>query len=156
MKINRKKKSKKLLSMPFFYAFNWKNELRQLCIKTSWSTLIQNLYLRGPAFVISWTPWFCLIKPIRFSDEVPIRMLFYCCRLPETTKVSKKTKKTWKKLRSNWSLVRLVCAWNCLWSDRPGPKWPLIRPSQNKVASDQASSRPLSRQKCARSLFQTM
>ena len=58
IKVNRKKMIKKLLSMPFFYAFNWKNELRQLCIKTSWSTLIQNLFLRGPAFVISWTPWF--------------------------------------------------------------------------------------------------
>ena len=89
-----------------------------------------------------------LIKPIRFSDEVPMRMLFYCCLLPETTKVSKKTKTTWKKCRSNWSLVRLVCAriglWSdlCaletasdqtvpdqsdLWSDRPRTKWPLIR-----------------------------
>ena len=55
---SKTKWSKKLLSMPFFYAFNWKNELRQLCIKSSWSTLIQNLFVRWPAFVGSWTPWF--------------------------------------------------------------------------------------------------
>ena len=128
-----------------------KNELRQLCIKTYWSTLIQNFFLRGPAVVISWTP-LVLIKPIRFSDEVPIRMLFHCCLLPETTKVNKKTKRNLKKMslelvsgqtsmRSNRPLIRLVCAWNCLWSDRPRPNWPLIRPSQNKVSSDQASAR---------------
>ena len=30
-------------------------------------------------------------------------------------------------VRSNRPLIRLVCAWNCLWSDRSRPKWPLIR-----------------------------
>ena len=65
-------------------------------------------------------------------------MQFYCCLSPETTKVSAKTKKNWKKIslelvsgqtsvRSNRPLIRLVCAWNCLWSDRPRTKWPLIR-----------------------------
>ena len=88
-----------------------------------------------------------LIKPIRFSDEVLIRMMFYCWLLPETTKVSKKTKKNFKK--NSLKLVSsLVCAriglWSdmCaletasdqtvqdrsdLWSDRPRTKWPLIR-----------------------------
>ena len=30
-------------------------------------------------------------------------------------------------VRSKLSLIRLVCARNCRWSDRPRPKWPLIR-----------------------------
>ena len=152
--------------MPLFSAFNWKNELRQLCIKTSWSTLIQNLFLRGPAVVISWTPWF-------WSNPSDFQMEFWseCCFIVDSyerqQKLVRKQKKNLKKMslewvsgqtsvRSNWPLIRLLCAWNCLWSDRPRPKWPLIRLSQNKVASEQASSRPLSRQKCARSLFQTM
>ena len=151
---SKKKMIKKLLSMPFFYAFNGKNELRQLCIETSWSTLIQNLYLRGPAFVISWTPWFWS-NPSDFQMKFRSECCFIVVSYPRQPKSVRKQKKI-EKISLNWSLVRLVCAWNCLWSDRPRPKWPLIRPSQNKVASDQASSRPLSRQKCARSLFQTM
>ena len=150
--------------MPYFYAFNWKIELRQLCIKT-WSTLIQNLFLRGPAVVINWTPWF-------WSNPSDFQMMFWseCCFIvvsyPRQQKSVRKQKNLKKmslglfsgqtSVRSIRPLIRLVCAWNCLWSDRPRPNWPLIRPSQNKVASDQASSRPLSRQKCARSLFQTM
>ena len=30
-------------------------------------------------------------------------------------------------VRSNWPLIRQVCAQNCLWSDRHRPNWPLIR-----------------------------
>ena len=102
--------------MPFFYAFNWKIELRQLCIKTSWSTLIQKLFLRGPAVVISWTPWF-------WSNPSDIQMKFRseCCffvvSYPRQQKSVRKQKNTWKKCRSNWSLVRLVCARIGLWSD---------------------------------------
>ena len=125
MKVNQKNDQKKLLSMPFFYAFNWKNKLRQFCIKTSWSTLIQNLFLRGLAVVISWTPWF-------WSNPSDFQMKFRseCCFIVRketyiyfetlhllTFFFSKKTKKTWKKCRSNWSLVRLVCARIGLWSD---------------------------------------
>ena len=156
MKVNRKKNDqKKLLSMPFFMLLTEKNELRQLCIKTSWSTLIQNLFVRGPAVVISWTPWFWS-NPSDFQMKLRSECCFIVVSYPRQQKSVRKQKKTWKKCRSKWSLIRLVCAWKCLWSDRPRPKWPLIRPSQNKVASDQASSRPLSRQKCARSLFQPM
>ena len=74
-----------------------------------------------------------LIKPIRFSDWVLIRVLFYCWLLLGKTNSSKKTKKNLNKSRLTWSLVRLLCAWNCLWSDRPRPKWPLIRPPQTQV-----------------------
>ena len=157
---------KKLLSMPFIYVFNWIIELRQLWIKTSWSILIRNLFLRGPAVAISWTPWF-------WSNPSDIQMEFWSewCFIVDSYQRQqmsvKENKKNLKKnsldlvsgqtsVRLNRPLIRLVCAWNCLWSDRPRPKWPLIRPSQTKVPSDQASSRPLSRQKCARSLFQTM
>ena len=77
-------------------------------------------------------------------------MRLYCRLLGETASVSKpKTKKNCKKnsarivlwsdqcahesaydqtsVRSNWPLIRQVCAQNCLWSDRPRPTWPLIR-----------------------------
>ena len=127
---------KKIIEYAIFYAFNWKNELRQLCIKTSWSTLIQNLFLRGPAFVFSWTPWF-------WSNPSDSQMKFRseCCfivvshpRQPKWVKKQKKLKKISLELvsgqtsvRSNRPLIRLVCAWNCLWSDRPRTKWPLIR-----------------------------
>ena len=124
--------------MPFFYAFNRKNEFRQLCIKTSWSTLIQNLFLRGPAFVISWTPWFWS-NPSDFQMKFRSEGCFIVDSYPRQQKaVRKQEKKTWKKfllelvsgqtsVRSNRPLIRLVCAWNGLWSDRPRTKWPLIR-----------------------------
>ena len=132
--------------MPFIYAFNWIKELRQLCIKTYWSTLIQNFFLEGTSSYYQ-LDHLVLIKPIRFSDGVLIRMLFYCWVLPEKTNVNKKQKNL-TKFRSTWSLVRLVCArihlWSdwCaleiasyqtvpdqshLWSDPPRPKLPLIR-----------------------------
>ena len=46
-----------------------------------------------------------------------------------------------------------VRARNCLWSDRPRQVWPLIRPSQAKITSDQTSvrSKIIVRSKCARS-----
>ena len=136
-KQNQKNCSKNLLSMPFIYAFNWINELKQLCIKTSWSTLTQNIFLRGPAFAISWTPWF-------WSNPSDFQMEFWseCCFIVESYQRQqmsvKKPKKLEKKtlldlvsgqtsVRSNRPLIRLVCAWNCLWSDRPRPKWTLIR-----------------------------
>ena len=157
---------KKLLKMPFIYVFNRINEFRQLCIKTSWSTLIQNIFLRGPVVAISWTPWFWSNSSdfqMEFGSEWCFIVDFYHRQQMSVKKIKKKLEKNsldvvsgQTSVRSNWPLIRLVCAWNCLWSDRPRPKWPLIRPSQTKVASDQASSRPLSRQKCARSLFQTM
>ena len=147
MKVNRIKMIKKITEYAIFYAFNWKNELRQLCVKTSWSTLIRNLFLRGPAIVISWTLWF-------WSNASDFQMKFRseCCFIvvsyPRQQKSVRKQKKTWKKCRSNWSLVRLVCAriglWSdlCapetasdqtvpdqsdLWTDRPRTKLPLIR-----------------------------
>ena len=173
MKVNRIKMIKKITEYAIFYAFNWKNELRQLCVKTSWSTLIQNLFLRGPALVISWTPWF-------WSNASDFQMKFRseCCFIlvsyPRQQKSVRKQKKTWKKCRSNWSLVRLVCAriglWSdlCapetasdqtvpyqsdLWTDRPRTKLPLIRPSQTEVTSDQTRMRSkiIVRSKCARS-----
>ena len=121
--------------MPFFYAFNWKNELRQLCIKTSWSTLIQNHFVRGSAVIISWTPWF-------WSNPSDFQMKFWseCCfivdsyqRQQQLVWKEKHEKKSLKlvsgqtSVRSNWPLIRQVCAQNCLWSDRPTPTWPLIR-----------------------------
>ena len=139
----------------FFYAFNWKSELRQLCIKTSWSALIQNLFLRGPAVVISWTPWFWS-NPSDFQMKFRSECCFIVASYPRQQKSVRKQKKI--KSYSNWSLVRLVCAriglWSdlCaletasdqttpdqsdLWSDFPRPKWPLIWPSQTKATSDQ-------------------
>ena len=122
--------------MPFIYAFNWKNELRQLCIKTSWSTLIQNFFLRGPAVVISWNAWF-------WSNPSDLQMKFWseCCFIVDSCQRQQKSIRKRKKLeknslelvsgqtsvRSNRPLIRLVCAWNCLWSDRTRQKWPLIR-----------------------------
>ena len=152
MKINDDKKwSKKLLSMPFIYAFNWINELRQLCIKTSWSTLIQNSFWRGLAVFISWTPWF-------WSNSSDFQMKFWseCCFI--VASYQRQQKSVWKQkkiekknslklvsgqtnVRSNRPLIRLVCAWNCLWSDRPRTKWPLIRQVPDKSALE-AFSRP--------------
>ena len=102
--------------MPLFYAFNWKNELRQLCIKTSWSTSTQNLFLRGPAFVFSWTPWFWS-NPSDFQMKLRSECCFIVVSYPRQQKWVRKQKKTWKKCRSNWSLVRLVCSRIGLWSD---------------------------------------
>ena len=128
--------SKKLQSMPFIYAFNWINELRQLCIKTSWSTLIQNLFFRGPAVVISWTPWLWS-NPSDFrwsSDQNAVLMLTLTRDNKSQYEYKKKLEKKLLKLvsgqtsvLSNRPLIRLVCAWYCLWSDRPRTKWPLIR-----------------------------
>ena len=106
--------------MTFIYAFNWINELRQLCIKMVLIYFDSKSFLEETGTCYQLDP-LVLIKAIRFLDEVWIRMLFNCWLLPETTKVSMKTKKNLKKklkIRSNWSLVRLVCARIGLWSGK--------------------------------------
>ena len=132
--------------MPLIYIFKWINEFRQLWIKTSWSTLIKKGFLEGTGSCYQMDP-LVLINPIKFSDGVLIRMLLCCWLLPDTANVSKKTKKTSKKIRSTWPLVRLVCASNCLWWDHPRPKWPLIRQVQDHCPDKselEAFSRPCS------------
>ena len=101
--------------------------------------LVQLRYLFFPLNLaqLVLTPWFWS-NPSNFQMKFRSECGFIVCLLPETTEVSKKTKKTLKKkllelvsgqtsVRSNRPLIRLVCAWNCLWSDRPRSKWPLIR-----------------------------
>ena len=93
---------------------------------------------------ISWTPWF-------WSNSSEFEMEFWseCCFIVDSNQrqqMSVKNIEAWKNIRSKWSLLRLVCAriglWSGalenasdqtvpdqsdLWSDRPRPKWPLIR-----------------------------
>ena len=121
--------------MPLNHLSNWINELRQLCIKTSWSTLIQNVFL-GERQLLS--------AGLLGSDQT--HQIFRCSSdrnaaflltLTRGNKFQCKKKKFEKSeidlasgqnsVRSNWPLIRLVCAGNCLWSDRARPKWPLIR-----------------------------
>ena len=142
--------------MPFSYAFNWKNELRQLCIKTSWSNLIQNLFLREPAVVISWTPWFWS-NPSDFQMKLRSECCFIVDSYPRQQKAVRKQQNMKKislelvsgqtSVRSNRPLIRLVCAWNCLWSERPRTKWPLIRQDPDHCPDKsalEAFSRPCS------------
>ena len=125
-----------------FSVFNWIDEIRPLCIKTSWSTVIPNLFMRGPSLAINWIPSFWSIHPIRLS------MGFWSqwCVLLTLSRGSicqKKAKNFKKKLlylasdqtsvRSNLPLIRLRL------------QLPLIRPPQSEVILDQTSSRPLSR-----------
>ena len=91
-----------------------------------------------------------------------------CCfllLLAETTSLGeKKNKKLKKKFSSKWSLIRLMCAWNRVWSDHSQPevnsdhtihrpKWPLIIQTpdrsdlwsyhpQTEVTSDHTIPRP--------------
>ena len=101
MKVNRTKNDQKnYWACHFVYAFIWKNELRQLCIKTSWSTLVQNLFLRGPAFVISWTPWF-------WSNPSDSQMKFRseCCFIVVSYPRQQKSVRKQKKLEKNFARI---------------------------------------------------
>ena len=73
-----------------------------------------------------------LIKPSNFPwvTDQNIAVLFAHGR--------KKIKKTWKKTRLKWPLIRIVCARNCLWPDHPRPKWPLIRKLQDHCSAKNA------------------
>ena len=110
--------------MQLIHVFDWIDDLRQLCLITSWSTVIPKLFKRGPAVAISWTS--CLWSAHQALYETLICMLRYCCLLGKTTSVSKKNKKKLEKENLlDSTLIRQMCAQNCLWSDRPRPKWPL-------------------------------
>ena len=73
------------------------------------------------------------VRSKRLSDQTKVRpkRLWSDKSALETssdqTKVRSKTSPDQTSVRSKLSLIRLVCARNCLWSDRPRPKWPLIR-----------------------------
>ena len=109
--------------MPLIDVFNWANELRQLCIKTytPWSTLIQNISLRGPASagsigsdqnhqIFGWSSHqnAALLLTLIIDNKCQLR---------------KNEKKDLKKISStnlcahtSLSLVKLVCARIGLWS----------------------------------------
>ena len=125
----RKPKWQKILRMPLILVFDWKDEFGQLYIMKSWSKVIPKFFKRQPRVAIIWTP--CFWSSLWTPDEY----LLYCWLLAETTSVTKK-KLVKKKpesasyqnnVRSNWPLIRLVCARTGLWSQRPRPKWTLIR-----------------------------
>ena len=126
MKLKQKKMLKKLLKMPFIYVFNRINEFRQLCIKTSWSNLIQNLFLRGPVVAISWTPWFWS-NPSDFQMEFGSEWCFIVVSYQRQQMSVKKNKKNLKKNSLDVVSGQTSVRW----------KLPLIRPSQTKVTSDQ-------------------
>ena len=101
--------------MTFIYAFNWINELRQLCIKTSWSTLIQNLFLRGPELVISWIPRF-------WSNPSDFRMRFWseCCLIVDLYQRQQKSKWKQKKLEKKIkNSLKLVSGQTSVRSNQP-------------------------------------
>ena len=117
-----------LLSMPIIQVFDLIDELTQLYIIMSWSTVNPKLFKSGPAVAISWAS--CFWSTHQALDGFLIRMRLYCRLLGETVSVSKtKTKKNWKKnslesasdetsVRTNRPLIRLVCARIGLWSDK--------------------------------------
>ena len=152
IKRNPKCQKNNLLIMPIIHVFDLIDELRQLYIIMSWSTVNPNLFKRRPAVAISWAS--CLWSN---HHRLSIRMRLYFKLLGETASVSKtKTKKIEKNshesasdqtsVRSNWPLIRQVCAQNWLGSDRPRPTWPLIRQDPDHCPD----------KKCARSILQTM
>ena len=86
-------------------------------------------------------------------DLSVIRMLLFVASRQSRHLSVKKTKYQKKKIRSKWSLIRLMCAWIHLWSDHshpevtfdhtiPRPKWPLIITSPEEVTSDHTIPRP--------------
>ena len=93
--------------------------------------------------------WSKPLDSICFRDQ---NAAFYCL-LAETSLGKKSKIQIRNSFRSKWYLIRLMCAWIRLWSDRshpeltydhtiPRPKWPLIIPSQTEVTSDHTIPRP--------------
>ena len=154
IKRNPKCRKNNLLSMPIIHVFDLIDELRQLYIIMSWSTVNRNLFKRSPVVAISLAS--CFWSTNQALDGSLIRMRLYCRLLGETASVSKTKTKKLKKIRSNRPMVRPVCARIGLYQTSLRSKLPLVRPSQTDVTSDQTKSRPLSRQKCARRILQTI
>ena len=93
---------------------------------------ISGTYLRRAVAITS----VFLINPIRLSMILCSEI---CCIVGswERPHLSvRKPKENLKRVCSNRPLIRVLCAQNCIWSDRPRRNWPLIY---------ETSSRPLSR-----------
>ena len=132
--------------------------------KTSCSTVNQKFSFIGTGIIYQLDP-FGSDQNHQTLNVYVIRMLLFVASWQRSQHLSVKKQKIKKKLHSSkWSLIRLMCAWNHLWSDHshlemtsdhtiPRPKWPLIIPfpdrsdlwsyhSQTEVTSDHTIPRP--------------
>ena len=124
-----------LLSMTKIHVVDLIDELRQLYIIMSWSTVNRNLFKRGPVAAISWAS--CFWSTHQALDGPLIRMRLYWetasvlvltlgrDSLSQQKKIENKN--SLESASDQTSVLSKVCAQNCLWSDRPRPTSPLLR-----------------------------